>query len=206
MFKKTIKKNKPLLVDSEIEDQVSIRSSNAKKKIGKRIEGLKVPKYSTEELDSIIKTNENSEDPEKLNVLPFSIDTFPMLYGRDFNADVDNIAKNMIYRSEIQSNESGFNSEEILEENDAPSETETQKTKIFIDSNSKNSKFQGSRPDTTMKSLEKFLQEKLSDIKTCKSMYNTRLADIIKLKQDSEIIIADLYQQKVQIKEATERS
>ena len=125
-------------------------------------------------------TKENFDVP--LNI-------FTEVYGRDFNATFESIAK-VMHKSEVDSE--NYSSNEELENNEMGSDVDSEASDA---EKSHLIRLNNDRPVVTIKSLENFLNEKLSDIKIHKEMQHSRLEKIISLQRDSKIILESLHKQ-----------
>lgn len=108
----------------------------------------------------------------------------PSIYGKDFNSDFDMLAQTMTHRAEIESNGPISSSEEELQNSEIVCEDDED---FYMKKNS------GNKANVKLSSLVMFIQEKISDIKSCKQQYKRRLEDIKKIIDESQDAITSLY-------------
>ena len=188
MFKKVQKKNKALVLDNDLEEKIDIKPKIQKKKMGKWIDvPLKNICYTTEDINLVINQEEKPDEDINKDNAKIQEEFLPIVYGYDFNESVDQLAKVMTHKGEIESsNPEDFSSEEELKEIELSSESEDNKWSYTIGDQEFHGSFQSKTPEITITTLQKFLNEKLCDIKACKEMNTSRLRDIINIKENSK--------------------
>ncbi|OMJ68073.1 hypothetical protein SteCoe_34588 [Stentor coeruleus] len=219
MFKKITKKAKFQSIETtEEEHKVEIKSKVQKKKVSKWLDVPIKDLNLAKDISSFLKESPNSspkaqdpslEDPfQTISETPIQIteleqtkdqknpenltdqpsdplqSLLPSIYGKDFNSDFDMLAQTMTHRAEIESNGPISSSEEELQNSEIVCEDDED---LYM------KKTSGVKENMKLSSLIMFIQEKISDIKSCKHQYKRRLEDIKKIIDESQDAITSLY-------------